>query len=39
MKRARYETDNSIEGRVARHLLKFEKLSSVWLGYRTWTLV
>jgi hypothetical protein len=29
--------DNSIEARVARHLLKFEKLWSVWLGYQTWT--
>lgn len=29
-------TDLSIEARVARHLLKFEKLSSVWLGYKTW---
>ncbi|KAG0064104.1 hypothetical protein BGZ89_009368 [Linnemannia elongata] len=28
----------SIEGRVARHLLKFEKLETVWLGYKTWSL-
>lgn len=27
------ETNISIEDRVARHLLKFEKLSRVWLGY------
>ncbi|KAK3827984.1 MAG: hypothetical protein J3Q66DRAFT_321564 [Benniella sp.] len=26
--------DNSIEARVARHLLKFQKLSEVWLGWR-----
>ncbi|KAF9364670.1 hypothetical protein BGX34_000771 [Mortierella sp. NVP85] len=26
--------DNSIEARVARHLLKFRKLSEVWLGWR-----
>lgn len=31
------EADFSIEARVARHLLKFEKLWSVWLGYQTWT--
>ncbi|KAK3808915.1 MAG: hypothetical protein JOS17DRAFT_765528 [Linnemannia elongata] len=31
------ETDMSIEARVARHLLKFEKLWWVWLGYQTWT--
>ncbi|KAG9069443.1 hypothetical protein KI688_010345 [Linnemannia hyalina] len=30
------ETNISIEVRVARHLLKFEKLSSVWLGYQVW---
>lgn len=29
--------DMPIEARVARHLLKFERLSSVWLGYKTWT--
>ncbi|KAF9134226.1 hypothetical protein BGW39_007697 [Mortierella sp. 14UC] len=28
--------DMSIEARVARHLLKFEKLWWVWLGYQTW---
>jgi hypothetical protein len=28
----------SIEARVARHLLKFEKLETVWLGYKTWSL-
>ncbi|KAG0205725.1 hypothetical protein BGX33_007763 [Mortierella sp. NVP41] len=27
----------SIEARVARHLLQFEKLWWVWLGYQTWT--
>ncbi|KAF8939896.1 hypothetical protein BGZ58_008407 [Dissophora ornata] len=26
------QDDNSIEGRVARHLLKFPKLQEVWLG-------
>ncbi|KAF9922118.1 hypothetical protein FBU30_007807 [Linnemannia zychae] len=31
--------DTSIEARVARHLLKFEKLQKVWLGYRTWVIV
>lgn len=31
------EIDRSIEARVARHLLKFDKLSEVWLGYQTWT--
>ncbi|KAF9930118.1 hypothetical protein FBU30_000868 [Linnemannia zychae] len=31
--------DISLEARVARHLLKFEKLEKVWLGYQTWTLV
>ncbi|KAK3845511.1 MAG: hypothetical protein J3R72DRAFT_502117 [Linnemannia gamsii] len=31
------ETDMSIEARVARHLLKFEQLWWVWLGYQTWT--
>ncbi|KAF9908942.1 hypothetical protein EC991_009242 [Linnemannia zychae] len=30
-------TDMSIEARVARHLLKFDKLWWVWLGYQTWT--
>ncbi|KAF9546206.1 hypothetical protein EC957_009945 [Mortierella hygrophila] len=30
------ETDMSIEARVARHLLKFDKLWTVWLGYQTW---
>jgi len=29
--------DFSLEARVARHLLKFEKLWWVWLGYQTWT--
>ncbi|KAF9134233.1 hypothetical protein BGW39_007704 [Mortierella sp. 14UC] len=33
------KTDNSIEARVAHHLLKFDKLLSVWLGYKTWTTV
>jgi hypothetical protein len=27
--------DNSIEERVARHLLKFKKLREVWLGWKT----
>ncbi|KAG0201997.1 hypothetical protein BGX31_003683, partial [Mortierella sp. GBA43] len=27
-------SDNSIEARVARHLLKFKKLREVWLGWR-----
>ncbi|KAK3845479.1 MAG: hypothetical protein J3R72DRAFT_502094 [Linnemannia gamsii] len=31
------ETDMSIEARVTRHLLKFDKLWWVWLGYQTWT--
>ncbi|KAF9908943.1 hypothetical protein EC991_009243 [Linnemannia zychae] len=31
------ETDMSIEARVARHLIKFEKLRWIWLGYQTWT--
>ncbi|KAF9134231.1 hypothetical protein BGW39_007702 [Mortierella sp. 14UC] len=31
------ETDMSIEARVARHLLKFDKLWKVWLGYQTWS--
>ncbi|KAG0271529.1 hypothetical protein BGZ95_000647 [Linnemannia exigua] len=31
------EEDYSIEARVARHLLKFEQLWWVWLGYQTWT--
>ncbi|KAF8944351.1 hypothetical protein BGZ47_004357 [Haplosporangium gracile] len=30
------KTDMSIEARVARHLLKFDKLWRVWLGYQTW---
>lgn len=30
-------TDDSIEARVARHLLKFDKLWWIWLGYQTWT--
>ncbi|KAG0286974.1 hypothetical protein BGZ96_009026 [Linnemannia gamsii] len=30
------DNDNSIEARVARHLLQFEKLENVWLGYKTW---
>ncbi|KAG0376114.1 hypothetical protein BGX24_008263 [Mortierella sp. AD032] len=30
------ETDMSIEVRVARHLLKFEQLWWVWLGYQIW---
>ncbi|KAG0376112.1 hypothetical protein BGX24_008261 [Mortierella sp. AD032] len=30
------ETDTSIEARVARHLLKFDKLWTVWLGYQSW---
>lgn len=29
--------DLSIEARVARHLLKFDKLWTVWLGYQDWT--
>ncbi|KAG0380666.1 hypothetical protein BGX24_006382 [Mortierella sp. AD032] len=29
--------NQSIEARVARHLLKFEQLWWVWLGYQTWT--
>jgi hypothetical protein len=31
--------ESTIEVRVARHLLKFEKLSEVWLGYQTWKFV
>ncbi|KAF8944352.1 hypothetical protein BGZ47_004358 [Haplosporangium gracile] len=31
------KTDLSIEARVARHLLKFDKLWWVWLGYQTWS--
>ncbi|KAF9930120.1 hypothetical protein FBU30_000870 [Linnemannia zychae] len=31
--------DTSIEARVAHHLLKFEKLKKVWLGYQTWSLL
>jgi hypothetical protein len=27
---------NSIEARVARHLLKFKKLQEVWLGWKIW---
>ncbi|KAK3845519.1 MAG: hypothetical protein J3R72DRAFT_435971 [Linnemannia gamsii] len=30
-------TDMSIEARVASHLLQFEQLWWVWLGYQTWT--
>ncbi|KAG9062080.1 hypothetical protein KI688_006804 [Linnemannia hyalina] len=30
------DIDHSIEARVARHLLQFEKLENVWLGYKTW---
>ncbi|KAK3845410.1 MAG: hypothetical protein J3R72DRAFT_418446 [Linnemannia gamsii] len=30
--------DRSIEARVARHLLQFEKLETIWLGYKTWSL-
>ncbi|KAG0374020.1 hypothetical protein BGX24_010939 [Mortierella sp. AD032] len=30
-------TDMSIEARVARHLLQFEQLWWVWLGYQTWS--
>ncbi|KAF9131641.1 hypothetical protein BGW39_001546 [Mortierella sp. 14UC] len=30
------DIDLSIEARVARHLLQFEKLENVWLGYKTW---
>ncbi|KAG0277224.1 hypothetical protein BGZ95_006296 [Linnemannia exigua] len=33
----RLKTDQSIEARVARHLLKFEQLWWVWLGYQMWT--
>ncbi|KAF9124062.1 hypothetical protein BGW39_008502 [Mortierella sp. 14UC] len=29
--------DQSVEARVARHLLKFEHLQWVWLGFQTWT--
>ncbi|KAG0377020.1 hypothetical protein BGX24_006842 [Mortierella sp. AD032] len=29
-------TDMSIEARVTRHLLKFDKLWRVWFGYQTW---
>ncbi|KAF9364681.1 hypothetical protein BGX34_000782 [Mortierella sp. NVP85] len=29
-------SDNSIEARVARHLLKFKKLRDVWLGWKVW---
>ncbi|KAF9149883.1 hypothetical protein BG015_008293 [Linnemannia schmuckeri] len=29
--------DLSIEARVARHLLKFVELETVWLGYKSWT--
>ncbi|KAG0273328.1 hypothetical protein BGZ95_010859 [Linnemannia exigua] len=31
-----FDNDLSIEARVARHLLQFEKLENVWLGYKTW---
>ena len=31
------ETDMPIEARVARHLLKFDKLWLVWLRYQKWT--
>ncbi|KAG0374022.1 hypothetical protein BGX24_010941 [Mortierella sp. AD032] len=31
------KTDISIEACVARHLLRFDKLWRVWLGYQTWT--
>ncbi|KAG0217760.1 hypothetical protein BGX33_009639 [Mortierella sp. NVP41] len=31
------KSNQSIEARVARHLLKFDKLGKVWLGYQTWT--
>ncbi|KAG0273117.1 hypothetical protein BGZ95_011056 [Linnemannia exigua] len=31
------EINMSIEAKVARHLLKFDKLWWVWLGYQTWT--
>ncbi|KAF9148576.1 hypothetical protein BG015_009670 [Linnemannia schmuckeri] len=30
------DNDYSIEARVARHLLQFERLENVWLGYKTW---
>ncbi|KAF9353275.1 hypothetical protein BGX26_008966 [Mortierella sp. AD094] len=32
------ETENtaSIENRVIRHLLQFKKLTTLWLGYKTW---
>ncbi|KAF9120913.1 hypothetical protein BGX30_002888 [Mortierella sp. GBA39] len=30
------DNDYSIEARVAHHLLQFEKLENVWLGYKTW---
>lgn len=30
--------DFPIEARIARHLLKLEKLENVWLGHKTWTL-
>ncbi|KAK3822342.1 MAG: hypothetical protein J3R72DRAFT_501892 [Linnemannia gamsii] len=30
-------TDMSIEARVTRHLLKFDRLWRVWFGYQTWT--
>ncbi|KAK3838237.1 MAG: hypothetical protein J3R72DRAFT_448757 [Linnemannia gamsii] len=33
----RLKADQSIEARVARHLLKFEHLQWVWLGFQTWT--
>ena len=28
--------DTTLEARVARHLLKFDQLSEVWLGYQAW---
>ncbi|KAF9434018.1 hypothetical protein BGZ76_008680 [Entomortierella beljakovae] len=28
--------DDSIEARVARHLLQFEKLETIWIGTKTW---
>ncbi|KAF9135698.1 hypothetical protein BGX30_011470 [Mortierella sp. GBA39] len=30
------DSDYSIEACIARHLLQFEKLKNVWLGYKTW---
>ncbi|KAF9910606.1 hypothetical protein EC991_006165 [Linnemannia zychae] len=37
LKEDQLEADQSIEARVARHLLKFEQLHCVWLGYQTWS--